>query len=162
MKKIVLLILALMLTLTLAFVVSCNNESENPQVGSQSSTVNSDNEDSEIPKQGLWTDATYRKNTELGEGEKTFTLEVAAEDKAVTFTVKTNATTVGEALVALGLVEGENAQYGLYIKKVNGILADYNVDSTYWAFYINGSYAMSGVDSTDIVNGATYKLSREK
>lgn len=166
MKKISLLILALMLTLTLAFVVSCNDESENPSTSAQSSTVgsgdNNTDTESEIPAQGLWASATYRKDTTLGEGEKTFTLEFAAEGKSITFTIKTNATTVGDALLSLGIVEGEDGPYGLYIKKVNGISADYDVDQTYWAFYINGEYAMTGVDSTDIVNGATYKLSREK
>lgn len=45
---------------------------------------------------------------------------------------------------------------------VNGIIADYDVDKTYWAFYINGEYAMSGVDTTKIEEGAAYSLKVEK
>ena len=67
-----------------------------------------------------------------------------------------------EALLAEGLIEGENGAYGLYVKKVNGIVADYDIDKTYWAFYINGEYAMSGVDTTEIVEGATYSFKVEK
>ena len=50
----------------------------------------------------------------------------------------------------------------MYVKKVNGILADYNIDKTYWAFYINGEYAFSGVDTTPVENGATYSFKVEK
>ena len=42
------------------------------------------------------------------------------------------------------------------------IFGDYDVDGTYWAFYINGAYAMSGVDSTEIVAGETYTFKVEK
>lgn len=110
----------------------------------------------------LWKDAKYKENTSLGQGNITFNLEVCAEDKTVLFTVSTNEQILGNALLSLGLIEGEDGPYGLYIKKVNGILADHDVDQTYWAFYINGEYAMAGVDGTEIVNGATYKLCREK
>ena len=110
----------------------------------------------------LWKDAKYKENTTIGEGNTTFTLEVCAEDKSVILTVSTNKTVLGDALLELGLIEGEAGAYGLYVKKVNGILADFDVDQTYWALYINGEYAMSGVDTTNIVNGATYKFVREK
>ena len=41
---------------------------------------------------------------------------------------------------------------------VNGITADWDADQTYWAFYINGEYAMTGIDATEIVDGTTYSL----
>ena len=44
------------------------------------------------------------------------------------------------------------------VDTVNGIKYDYNTDGAYWAFYVNGEYAMSGVDSTDIVDGTTYSM----
>ena len=95
--------------------------------------------------------------------EKSFTLVVRdLSGSETTHTVTSDKKTVGEALIAEGLIEGEDGQYGLYVKKVNGITADYDVDQTYWAFYINGEYAMTGVDSTDIVAGATYMLAKQK
>ena len=56
------------------------------------------------------------------------------------------------------LISGEESQYGLYIKSVNGIVADYDVDASYWAFYVDGEYAMSGVDTTEIAEGKVYQL----
>ena len=114
------------------------------------------------PAEGLWATALYTENTTLGEGAKTITVEVTAEEKTVVFTVKTDATTVGEALMGVNLLAGEEGPYGLYIKSVNGIVADFDVDQTYWAFNIGGEYAMTGVDQTDITEGTVYQLVRTK
>ena len=114
------------------------------------------------PKADVWGDALYLEDTALGEGAKTVVVEVKAFDKQVTFTIKTDKTTVGEALLENGLVEGEQGAYGLYIKKVNGILADYDVDQSYWLFYVNGEYAMSSADITEIDESAVYQLEYTK
>ena len=104
-----------------------------------------------------------KEDNAVGEGEKTFTfIVVDAQGNEETFTVRSGAKTVGEALLEEGLIKGEDGPYGLYIKEVNGITADYDKDGTYWAFYIDGEYAMSGVDTTDITDGATYALKVEK
>lgn len=110
----------------------------------------------------LWADALYTEDTTLGEGAKTVTVEVEASERTVVFTIKTDAETVGEALVATSLLEGEMGDYGLYVKRVNGILADYDVDGTYWALYKNGEYMMTGVDSTPIKGGEHFALVRTK
>lgn len=115
-----------------------------------------------VEKTGIWENATYLRDMEFGKGEKTVTVEVAAEDQTVTFTLHTDKDTVGAALLEHELIAGEESQYGLYVKTVNGMTADYDTDKTYWAFYINGEYAMTGVDGTEITDGSTYKLAREK
>ena len=116
----------------------------------------------ENPTPEFWKSATYTKDTELGQGSKTFTLKVDAEGYAITLTIHTDEQTVGDALLALNLVGGEQGAYGLYVKTVNGMLADYDVDQTYWSFLINGEYAMYGVDATDVVEGTAYTLVRTK
>ena len=115
-----------------------------------------------VEKTGVWENATYRKNMEFGDGSKTVVVEVKAEDQLITFTVHTDKNTVGEALLEHKLITGEDGPYGMYIKSVNGITADYDVDQSYWAFYINGEYAMTGVDTTEITEGATYQLAYAK
>ncbi len=115
-----------------------------------------------VDKTGVWESATYLKDTELGKGEKTIVVEVTAEEKTVTFTVNTDKKTVGDALIEHGLIDGDEGDYGLYIKVVNGITADYDVDKSYWAFYIDGEYATSGVDTTDISEDVTYRLEYAK
>lgn len=102
--------------------------------------------------------------TEKGsEGEKTFTFQVRDLEGTIVgnFKITTERAMVGEALLDEGLIEGEEGPYGLYVKTVNGITADYDVDGTYWAFFIGGidrEYAMTGVDTTPIEDGAVYTL----
>ena len=100
--------------------------------------------------------------TVIGEGETVFSLMVTTDEGQKLYTVQTDKETVGDALLALGIIEGEESQYGLFVKKVDGILADYDTDGTYWAFYIDGNYASTGVDTTKIVAGATYELRKQK
>lgn len=93
----------------------------------------------------------------LGEGNTKFTLTVADKEGSETaFEIHTDKETVGEALTELELIDGEQSAYGLYVKTVNGITADYDKDGVYWAFYINDEYASAGVDSTTIVETDRY------
>ncbi len=106
----------------------------------------------------LWDSAIYKSDTELGEGSKTVYVEVTVAENSVTFTIHTDETILGDALIAHGIVEGEEGPYGLYIKKVNGMTADYDVDGSYWGFYKNGEYMMTGVDTTEFAHGEHYEL----
>ena len=72
--------------------------------------------------------------------------------------LETNYSNLGTTLQRLGLIKGEEGPYGLYIKDVNGITADYDKDGTYWALYINGEYSMTGVDQIEIKNGYVYSF----
>ena len=109
-----------------------------------------------------WTTALYKEDTTLGSGSVTFFLEVKADGRSVTFTVSTDETVLGDALLTSNLIAGDEGDYGLYIKSVNGIPADYDVDGYYWAIYENGEYLMTGVDGTEIIPGGHYELVREK
>lgn len=110
----------------------------------------------------LWKNATYQEDTTFGNGSTKLVVEVKVLENTVTFTINTDKKTVGDALLEHGLIAGDESEYGLYLKKVNGITADYDVDQRYWAFYVNDDYAMAGVDATDITAGATYRLEYAK
>lgn len=110
---------------------------------------------------GLWANAMYTEDTELGSGAKTAVVEIEAEGKAVKFTIKTDKKTVGEALLEHDLIGGDMGDFGIYIKTANGMLADYDVDQTYWAVYIGDEKSMTGVDSIEIDESVTYRLVRE-
>ena len=84
------------------------------------------------------------------------------EGNETTFEYTSSASNVGEVLVAEGLVVGHDADYGLYIDSVNGIAADWDKDQTYWAFYINGEYATTGISDTPIIADTTYGLTLTK
>lgn len=97
--------------------------------------------------------------TVKGEGTTVFSFTVVDPDgKETAYEIHTDKTVVGDALSELGLIEGEMGQYGLYVHKVAGIEVDFERDGKYWAFYVNGEYAMSGVDTTEIKAGETYSF----
>ena len=100
----------------------------------------------------------YTTDTTLGEGARTVLVTVKAGEKSVTFTVKTDCGTLADALLAVGLAEGEQSTYGLYIKKVNGILADYDVNQRYWNLEQNGKALMTGASGVTDLDGAQYEL----
>lgn len=92
-------------------------------------------------------------------GEKTFTVTVVhADGGSKEFKYTTEEEMVGAVLMEDGLIEGEEGQYGLYIKVVDGEKAVYEEDGAYWSFYIGEDYASTGVDMTPITDGAAYKL----
>lgn len=146
MKTVLSLILCVVLFAAMALMVGCGDkEFETP----------TDTSSVAVPV----TPATIVK----GEGETVFTFEVTDQNNNFTqFEIHTNKTVVGEALEELGLISGEEGQYGLYVKTVNGIPLDYEKDGLYWAFYENGEYAAAGVDKTTIDPGTIYMFKAAK
>lgn len=89
----------------------------------------------------------------------TFTLTVVGPDGAATeHEITSDAANLGDALLAEGIVEGEDGDYGLYITTVDGITADYDADGAYWSLYIGEEYAMTGASDTPIADGDAFKL----
>ena len=106
--------------------------------------------------------ASQTEITVLGEGKISFNFTVTdLEGKEKSYQINTDKKTVGEALVELKLIDGDDGPYGLYVKTVDGITVDYDKDGKYWAFYENGTYAAKGIDQTEIIAGATYSLKAE-
>ncbi|MCQ2454769.1 MAG: DUF4430 domain-containing protein [Clostridia bacterium] len=138
-SKIISFVLIAAMALT---VCSCKQNNENKKIGTSSKIVS---------------------QTELGNGKTQFNLNVFDESGNKTeFVIKTDEKTVGNALLKLNLISGDSSEYGLYVKEVNGITADYEKDKTFWAFYIDGKMASAGVDKTSVTPFATYDFKIEK
>lgn len=100
--------------------------------------------------------------TVLGEGSKVFPFTIVDRDGIQTvYEIHTDAATVGEALLELELIAGDMGDYGLYVKTVAGQTLDYEADGMYWSFYVDGEYALAGVDLTEITEGASYMFKAE-
>ena len=162
-KKIHSLILCMMLIVAMAFTtVGCNTKTQEAVGSSQSEAV------TEETAEGSQTEAATEETAEsevqvLGVGQTKFLFTVVdKEGNETNFEIHTDKETVGEALLELELIAGEDGEFGLYVKTVNGMTADYDVNQTYWAFYIDGEYAMSGVDVTTIEEGKAYAFKVEK
>ena len=139
-RRVLTLLLCLLLTAVLVMAAGCGKDNKTDAEGSSGG-----------------------ETVVMGEGEKVFDLTVSDLDGSESrFEIHTDKTTVGEALMDLELIDGEAGVYGLYVKTVNGITADYDKDGSYWACYVHGEYSSAGVDMTDIVEGDSYALKVEK
>ncbi|MGN0245506.1 MAG: DUF4430 domain-containing protein [Lachnospiraceae bacterium] len=183
-KKFFSLLLCMMLTVAMAFsTTGCSGntkESEaqteaqvetdaqtadeaDVQEDAQDAEQTAELEDTQAEEQATEQTDAQKDVTVLGEGQTVFTFNVTdADGNETNFEIHTDKETVGEALLELDLIAGEDSEYGLYVKTVNGITADYDKDQTYWAFYVNGEYAQTGVDSTNVTAGDTYSFKVEK
>ena len=153
-QKLARFLLALLLILALTFTIAltaCQKELA-PEVETEG----------EVERTGAWKNAIYTKDTEFGEGEKTITVKVIAEEQEIVFTIHTNEQYLDKAMLAHELITGENSEYGLYVKTVNGILADYNVDGTYWSVCKDNTPTPVGISSVEIADGDSYRLIKTK
>lgn len=110
----------------------------------------------------LWADAIYTEDVALGTGACEFLVDIEVGEKSITLTVKTDKEYLGDALLELGIIEGTEGPYGLYIDKVNGILASFEGDGAWWGLTVNGETSMSGVSAVKVESGARYGLKYSK
>ena len=94
---------------------------------------------------------------EIGQGSTSFRFEVTNNEGAISvWNVSTDETTVGAALLGVGLIDGDVSDWGLFVLEVDGVVADFDANGAWWAFYIDGEMAMVGVDGAEIEEGVVY------
>lgn len=89
---------------------------------------------------------------------KTVSVQVVHKDGTTKdFTITTEGETLREALEQENLVEGEDSQYGLYIKTVDGETAD-DAEQEWWCLTQDGEMTSTGVDGITIADGDSFEL----
>lgn len=92
-------------------------------------------------------------------GKKTIEVTVVHADQSEKiFRYVTDSEYLGPVLMEDGLVKGEQGAYGLYIKEVDGEVADFSINGAYWALYEGDTYATTGIDTTPLEDGDQYAL----
>lgn len=91
-------------------------------------------------------------------GKEITVVVVHADGNEKRFSYQTEEEYLGPVLLVEKLVEGEMAQYGLEISKVDGEEANWEKDQSYWAVYIGEEYASTGADGVVLTDGGVYKL----
>ena len=112
--------------------------------------------------ESLWENALYTEDATFGDGAKEVTVKVVAGEKNVVFTINSDKDNLGDALLEHNLADGEDGPYGLYVKSVNGIVADYDIDESYWSLSKEGEYMTTGVSETPFEDGDSFELTRTK
>lgn len=104
---------------------------------------------------GVW----FATRPEAQQGAKTYTVTVVHSDGTEkTFTYHTDEERLEPALLAEGLIAGEEGAYGLTVITVDGEDAVWDADSAYWCLYIGEEYATTGVRDTYVYDGSSFKL----
>lgn len=168
-KKVSSFILCMVLIVAMALSASGCNGNTDKEAGS-ASTIEKEAPSESTAEKETSSESAAEKEPDaqtdgqvVGEGDTQFDFSVVDQDGSEThFEIHTDKETVGDALQELGLIDGDESEYGLYVKTVNGITADYDKDGVYWAFYVNDEYAQEGVDSTEIAEGDAYTFKVEK
>ena len=109
------------------------------------------NDKPETPKDSEGAKITIQVTVTHGDGsQKVFDIE------------STEGATLRSALESVNLVEGDESEFGLYVKSVDGERADYDRDGAYWGFYQDGQYLMSGIDTTYVKEGDSFEIRYSK
>ena len=151
MKK---LMAVLMAALALTMLASCAKPAPTEKPAEVPVTEAPTEKKTEAPTEQT-TEPGIPEKQEIGKGAKTFTMTVTdAEQKEYELVIHTDKQTVGEALSEYELADISDG----FLTAILGMEASWEKDKAYWAFYINGEFAMTGVNDTDIEDGGKYAL----
>ena len=91
-------------------------------------------------------------------GTKTITVQIIVDGTdTVTKSITTDSEYLRGALEEEDLIAGEESQYGLFVKTVNGITVD-NAKQQWWCFTKGGEDLFTGVDDTPIADGDAFEI----
>ena len=105
---------------------------------------------------GIWFATRPEAPAEEVGGKAFSVIVVHADGTEKTFEYKTDGEYLGPVLVEKGLIVESNSP-GLY-NIVDGETADWDVDQSYWSFYIGDEMAMYGMNDAVIHDGDVFKL----
>ena len=108
---------------------------------------------------GLFAGLYLTSRPDTVSGIKSIALQVVhADERLQIFTFKTEKEYLGDLLLSEDLIKGDPGPYGLYITEVDGEVADYSKNKSYWALFVGEDYATQGIDQTPLKDGAIFKL----
>lgn len=140
MKKLLALILAALMLLSLAACTQAPADNEPENTTTQAATGNEETSSTADTKASISVKVVHKDGS-----EKVFTYETDKEF-------------LGDVLLEAELIQGSDGPYGLEITHVDGEQAIYNDDKAYWALYEGDQYALQGISTTPVVDGGEYAL----
>lgn len=102
---------------------------------------------------GVW----MATRPETQQGDKTITVTVVNKESEKDFEINTDAEMLRGALDEIDLVQGEEGEFGLFIKTVDGYTAD-EAAQEWWCVTKGGEDVYTGVESTPIADGEQYEI----
>ena len=107
---------------------------------------------------GLW----VALKPQAAQGEKTITVNVVfADGTQNSHTISTSEEYLRGALEQAALIAGEEGEYGLFVKTVDGVTAN-DANQEWWCITKDGEMLNTSADLTPIANGEHYELTLSK
>ena len=104
---------------------------------------------------GIW----MATRPETAEGAKAYAVTVVHSDgPQKVFLYRTDAEFLDDALLAEGLIAGEEGPYGLTVITVDGEDAVWDSDNAYWAIWIGEEMATTGISEMPVYDGSSFTL----
>lgn len=101
---------------------------------------------------------TYLNRPIASAGSKRITVTVLdGAHNAKQFAIATDAQYLRQSLEQLSLIAGDQTDFGLFVKTVNGITAD-DAKQQWWCFTKGGQSVMTGVDTTPVFDGDAFEI----
>ena len=102
----------------------------------------------------IW--VTTRPETNAGDKDIVVIVDYG-NDTGDTFEISTDAEYLREAIEDVVGLEGDESEFGLYVKTVNGVTADES-QQQWWCLTKDGESLMTGVSETPIADGEQFEL----
>ena len=97
----------------------------------------------------------FRPQPQAGGKSIVFTV-VHGDESTREISIRTDAENLRGALEQESLIAGDESEYGLFVKTVDGETAN-DEDQEWWCFTKGGEMLMTGVDDTMIADGESYE-----
>lgn len=91
------------------------------------------------------------------EGKKAIAVKIVNGDTEKTVSLKTDEAYLRGALEGNGLIAGDESEYGLFVKTVDGYTVN-DANQEWWSFTCGGEFLTTGVDTTPIADGDSFEI----
>lgn len=91
-------------------------------------------------------------------GKKDIVVEVVvADEPSKEIAISTDAEYLRQALEEKSLIQGDESEYGLFVKTVDGVTAN-DANQEWWCFTVGGEEIMLGVDDIPVHDGDHFEI----
>ena len=157
-KNIRIFSLLLALLLVAGLFAGCGENSEPSSQSSESSAQSSESSAQSSESSAQSSESSSQQGSAVSAAVKNITVKVVHKDGSEKeFAIAAQGETLREALEQEKLVEGEDGQYGLFIKSADGETAD-DGNQEWWCVTKGGEQVNTGVDGVKIADGDVYEL----
>ncbi len=155
-----------MIFATIFAFAACGGKDEAETTAAQNATQAATNKDGEtVTPEDELVETIEPKGTVIGSydpGETGFYVQIVNKaGETFDYTIYTEQTKLGPALLSKSFIDGEETDNGFVLKTVNGETHNYETEGYAWRVYVGEELSDKTVDAIELESGATYTFKVE-